>query len=67
MQGVTETKAILERLRRAEKLAKQRKPGMPGNTDGFLDALGVDAELFRRGDGYDAIAALSSTAKDDWK
>lgn len=42
------------------------------NDDGFIDALGVDPEKYKRTApdgtvGYDFLKALSDTAKEDWK
>ena len=44
----------------------------PDNEDGFLDCLGVDPEKYKRTHadgtfGYDFLAAIADTAKEDWE
>lgn len=57
---------LIERIKRLEKALGIRSI-FPNDEDGFLIALGVDAEDFKKaGGGYDFIAALNATAKEDW-
>lgn len=64
-------KSILERIKRLESAIKQRIESLiVGNDDGFLDALvGADhVEQYRDSNGgFDFMAALGCTARDDWR
>lgn len=60
--------SIHERLKRLENKARALVVNLfPPDDDGFIHALcGDRAELYRRGEGYDVMTALSDTAKSDW-
>lgn len=63
---------IRQRLAMLEAKAKSMLPFWPGDDDGFVSALGVDRSRFKAENpdgsiGVDFIAALSSTAREDWK
>ena len=62
---------IKKRLRELEKRIWARLPFLPGNDDNFISALGVNPERFKiiNADGragFDFLAALNSTAAEDW-
>lgn len=59
---------VKERIKRIEDAIKDKaKDDYPRNEDGFITALGVNEKDFEMpGGGYNAIAALGSTAADDW-
>ena len=58
----------IERLKHTVSVIRQRNAvDNPGDEDGFFTALGVDTERFSLPQGgYDAVAAISSTALEDW-
>ena len=62
-------KRLKSRLGRLETALKDAQRSLyPGNEDAFMDAIvGEDKEKYRKGEGYDFIAALTSTAAEDWK
>lgn len=55
---------IKERLKRLERALISV---YPSNIDGFITALGVNEKDFETPRGYDFLAALNATAKEDWK
>lgn len=60
---------LKERLKQLEnKAAANIAVRYPDDADGFICAVvGTDAaERYRHGSGYDVMAALCSTARDDW-
>lgn len=63
---------IRRRLERLERRIWAQLPFWPSDDDGFIAALGVNPERFKiinadGSGGYDPIAALSITAKADWR
>lgn len=61
--------SILERLKQLEnKAAANIAVRYPADDDGFVAAVvgEENAEQYRHGSGFDVMAALCSTARDDW-
>ncbi|MBR3474207.1 MAG: hypothetical protein IKH34_03965 [Oscillospiraceae bacterium] len=62
---------IKQRLASLEQRIWSKFSFWPGNDDNFISALGVDPEGFKMINadgraGFDFLAALSSTAAEDW-
>ena len=59
---------LKSRIKRIEGALEETSRSLyPGNEDGFLNAIvGEDMNKYRKGEGYDFIAALSATAAEDW-
>lgn len=65
-------KKLLDRLKALERRIFAKLPFWPDDTDGFMEALGVDADSYRKmnadgSTGFDYLAALRDTAAEDWR
>ena len=65
-------KKLLDRLKALERRIFAKLPFWPDDSDKFVEALGVDADCYRKlnadgSTGFDYIAALADTAAEDWK
>ena len=64
---------LRRRLRQLEKQISNRFPSFPGDDDGFITALGVDPDRYKKTNpsgtvvGYDMLQALADLAAEDWK
>ena len=62
---------LFDRVRALERAFLRRVVTYPGDRDGFLSALGVNKEDYKRTNpdwstGYDFLSALNDTARSDW-
>ena len=65
-------KRLIDRIKALERRIFAKLPFWPDDSDKFVEALGVDADCYRKlnadgSTGFDYIAALADTAAEDWR